>query len=457
VTMPRIGSMLLGMGLLIGAWIAYAWAQGVPIVPTAPFGTNTNQAASTAFVQQAIAGSGPGGGGAPPFAFNDTINACAATGNIYTTLSTSTPQTTSLGASTATVTFPTGTFGSGGLGAGAALQISVSGDGATWTPIIPLLIINGAPYPVVGLPPPAGPGNTVSTIINVDGSYLVDLSSQSFIQVSIVQNGNCSNAIPYTLLTMSSVSPMWEGANNSQLQTLNNTAINSNTTLGAISTTLSSFASNYAQRVVGTACSLNAPQMCGLTRLANTTAYAPGQVWSNCNGSGTTGTIPCSPAGNTQQLGYLVFLNACRHLNTAVSIPQITFNLNSDQPTKLSGILRLFTSGTDPTNHLVPLTGMPDQSVFSPTAFATNVGSPTVSPTLGDQGNLIASVPFTLSDEINTASTPKVTGIDLANIGVQGMCGPLNANLYGIIQVTNNYLPTGAETLFVVLKTVSVN
>jgi hypothetical protein len=98
---------------LIGSAMAQGCGPSNPncIVPTAPFGTNNNQAASTAFVQQAIAGSGAGNVGGPGAS---TVGHIATWNNTLGTLLADTPALQIFGTASANDVLAGPTSGSKG-------------------------------------------------------------------------------------------------------------------------------------------------------------------------------------------------------------------------------------------------------------------------------------------------------------------------------------------------------
>jgi len=264
--MKRISSALMVFGLIAAGWVAYAWAQGVPIVPTAPFGTNTNQAASTAFVQQAVAA---GSGSAPP-----TITPITA---FDTTTSPNVLPFATNGATTGTFTL------SGLTAAGATLQVKTSSDGSVTAGVT----FTAVPVQIVGAP--VGSVTTATTNITTDGVYVVDLTGAANVELSVLSVG--SGSVSGSLLLMGGTSQMW-------LSQLNQT----NALLG-------SFVTNFANRPQG-----------ALTRGNAAGTYTANSFWSACPTAGCTGAQVGYYTFNT---GTLANQGACRVPGSGVLIPEM--------------------------------------------------------------------------------------------------------------------------------------
>lgn len=156
-----------------------------------------------------------------------------------------------------------------------------------------------------------------------------------------------------------------------------------------------------------------------ITRAANTTTYTAYTGWNN--GTPTVFT----------------FQNACRVQGGEVMIPSLDVWSSANPTTKLSGVVWLFSE--------LPGTLVADDATFTIAAadFAHLTGSA--------QG-----IAFTLANATgNTGNTN--SGINLSGTNYVATCSATSTTIYGMVEVTNAYVPASAEVLHVRLRTLGVN
>ena len=157
-----------------------------------------------------------------------------------------------------------------------------------------------------------------------------------------------------------------------------------------------------------------------VTRPANTTTYIANTGWCHATSS-------C--------LSVLTFANACRANGGEIVISGIDFWSSNNPTVKLAGVLYIFNA--------TPGTVIADDAAFQIAA--------------SDFGNLTGSfngIAFTLGNQ--QASGAANSGMSLA-ANMAARCAPGSTTLYGMVEVTNAYVPASAEVLSVNLHTVGVN
>jgi hypothetical protein len=156
------------------------------------------------------------------------------------------------------------------------------------------------------------------------------------------------------------------------------------------------------------------------TRPANTTTYAANTAWANAT-SGAT---------------YLTFPNVCRANGGASISADVVFLDNANQTTKLNGVLFLFNAPV--------ATPINDNATFSVAA--------------ADAPNLVAQIPFTTSTVVNQGAGSAGSAMaEVQGSTYQFNCGPSSTSLYGMVEVTNAYVPISGEALTAILKPIGVN
>ena len=157
-----------------------------------------------------------------------------------------------------------------------------------------------------------------------------------------------------------------------------------------------------------------------VTRPANTTTYTPNTGWCHATSSCTS---------------VFAFTNACRAGGGEVIISGVDIWSSNNPSVKLAGVLYIFTA--------TPGTIIADDATF---AIASS-----------DFGNLTGQfngVAFTLGSQ--QASGAANSGMSLA-ANMPARCAPGSTTLYGMVEVTNAYVPASAEVLSINLHTVGVN
>ncbi len=158
-----------------------------------------------------------------------------------------------------------------------------------------------------------------------------------------------------------------------------------------------------------------------LTRPSNTTTYTANTAWANAT-SGAT---------------YTTFTGVCRANGTIVLIPSIRVIDYANQTIKLSGTLWLF--------NVAPGTPINDNATFSiASADMANLS-----------GQPVAFSATTVANQASGASGSTVAS--MVGTTYEAKCANADANLYGMVQVTNAYVPVSAEKLTITLKVVGAN
>lgn len=156
-----------------------------------------------------------------------------------------------------------------------------------------------------------------------------------------------------------------------------------------------------------------------VTRPGNTATYTANTAWANAT-SGAT---------------YLTFTGVCRANGTAVLPTDLFVTLDDNETLKLTGELWLFDT--------------------APTAINDNA---TFSVASGDMANVKTVIPFSTSTVANQGSTSSGWTLDEeTNLGRQLKCAASDTNLYGLVKVTNAYVPASGRTLKLLLRVVGVN
>lgn len=159
-----------------------------------------------------------------------------------------------------------------------------------------------------------------------------------------------------------------------------------------------------------------------VTRPNNTTTYTANTGWN-------TATSASSP-------GYLTFVTFCRANSGYVLLTDILVTDSANQTVKLTGTLWIFDAA--------PTTVINDNATFS------------ISST--DLSHLKALVPFTTATVSNQGSGSAGSTVDEeTNLGREFKCASGDTAVYGMVQVTNAYVPTASEVLTFTPRTVGVN
>jgi len=155
-------------------------------------------------------------------------------------------------------------------------------------------------------------------------------------------------------------------------------------------------------------------------RVGNTTTYTANTGWCNTTSACTT---------------VFTFANVCRANGTLVLVPQIEIYSSANPATKLSGVLWLF--------NVTPGTVINDNATFNIAA--------------ADFANLVNPAGFSFSLGSVQASGAANSGATLAGTTYVAQCAAGSTSLFGMVEVTNAYVPASGEVLTVTLKTVGVN
>lgn len=171
--------------------------------------------------------------------------------------------------------------------------------------------------------------------------------------------------------------------------------------------------------VSGSASAYGGGAITSVTRPTNTTTYTANTAWANAT-SGAT---------------YLTFTSVCRANGTFVLPTDLLVTDNANQTLKLTGVLWLLDA--------------------APTAINDNA---TFSITSGDLAKIKTFIPFTTATVVNQASGASGSMIDEeASLGRALKCASNDSNLYGLVQVTNAYVPISGEILTFTLRVIGVN
>jgi hypothetical protein len=157
-----------------------------------------------------------------------------------------------------------------------------------------------------------------------------------------------------------------------------------------------------------------------VARPANTTTYTANTGWCHATSS-------CSSV--------FTFANACRANAGEIVISGIDIWSSNNPTVKLAGVLYIFNAALG--------TVIADDATFQIAA--------------SDFGNLTGSfigIAFTLGSQ--QASGAANSGMSLA-ANMPARCAPGSTTLYGMVEVTNAYVPASGEVLAINLHTVGVN
>lgn len=157
-----------------------------------------------------------------------------------------------------------------------------------------------------------------------------------------------------------------------------------------------------------------------VTRPANTTTYTANTGWCHATGSCTS---------------VFAFTNACRATGGEVIVSGIDIWSSNNPSVKLAGALYIFNAA--------PGTIIGDDATF--TIASSDFGN------LTGQFNGVA---FTLGSQ--QASGAANSGMSLA-ANMPARCASGSTTLYGMVEVTNAYVPASGEVLSINLHTVGVN
>jgi hypothetical protein len=173
--------------------------------------------------------------------------------------------------------------------------------------------------------------------------------------------------------------------------------------------------------VIGSTFGYGAVISADIVRPANAATYTANTGWANA----------------TSSAAYTTFTGVCRTTGGVVLIPAVRVLDYANQTTKLTGVLWLFS--------VAPTTVIADNATFSIAA--------------ADLANIVAQpIPFTVSTVANQAAGASGSAVAaVAGTTYEAKCAGGDTNLYGMVQVTNAYVPVSAEKLSVALKIVGVN
>ena len=160
-----------------------------------------------------------------------------------------------------------------------------------------------------------------------------------------------------------------------------------------------------------------------ITRPANTTTYTANTGWNNAT-SAASATFS--------------FANACRSVGGGVIIAAADIYSSANPTLKLTGNLWLFSG--------VPGTLVNDDATF-------NIASADYANLTGGTQNGIS---FALATAQGTGASNSGTTVGMG-IGNHAQCPAGTANLTGMVEVTNAYVPVSGEVLTIKLHTIAVN
>jgi len=156
-----------------------------------------------------------------------------------------------------------------------------------------------------------------------------------------------------------------------------------------------------------------------LTRLANTTTYTVNTAWNSTSPSFFTFPV-------------------CPNFGAVVVIPEIDIFSSANPATKLAGTLWLFNTVPSAPSIIADNANF----VLAAADFANLVG--------GQNG-----IPFALASGQGAGAANSGVSLSSASLGapLAVSCGPTN-NLFGMVEVTNAYVPVSGEVLTINVKTV---
>jgi hypothetical protein len=150
----------------------------------------------------------------------------------------------------------------------------------------------------------------------------------------------------------------------------------------------------------------------------------------------TTYTQYTGLSTSTSSATYLTFSNVCRLNGSAVLPTDLVVTDAANQTLPLTGTLYIFNSA--------PSSPIADNATF-------NISST-------DLANLIAEIPFSPSIVTNQNSGASGSTMDHEkNLGMQLTCSSTSSSLYGMVEVTDPYVPVSGETYTFILKGIGAN